>query len=214
MQRIRDERPTSECSDDVDRQLNGSRHAIGRRRNRSRVGGWRCSRTWRGNCSGVWRWRRRIITVVITIAVVVDTPRCERPNWPSHVFGRERRHRRWRERRCSPLFTATGKDAGKRGNDGKSARCIESHVASARQSQYHAKSVRMAVNSASSNRLDYETRNHLRALQTVVSPQRRKDATLGFFGGPADAGHSRSARLKSRPTGADDDARVAHHRPE
>ena len=44
MQRIRDERPTSECSDDVDRQLNGSRHAIGRRRNRSWVGRWRCSR--------------------------------------------------------------------------------------------------------------------------------------------------------------------------
>ena len=156
VQRIRDERPTSECSDHVDRQLNGSRHAISRRRNRSRVGSWRCSR--------VWRWRRRVITVVITIAVVVDAPRCDCPTCTWRVLGRARRQRRWREGRCSPLFTATGKDAGKRGNDGKSARCIESHVASARQSQYHAKSTRMAGNSAGSNRLDYETRNHLRAL--------------------------------------------------
>jgi len=181
VQRIRHERSTPECSDDVDRQLNRRRNAISRRRNRPWVGRLRCSRIWRGNCSRVRRRWRRIVAVVITIAVVVDISRSDRPTCPSHVFGRARRQRRWREGRCSPLFTATGKDAGKRGNDGKSARCIESHIASARQSQYHAKSARMAGNSGSSNRLDYETRNRLRALLTVVSTQRRsshrEDAT-------------------------------------
>jgi hypothetical protein len=62
------------------------------------------------------------------------------------------------------MLTTPGKDAGERSNRSKSTKCIESHIVSARQSQYHLISTRMRLNSDSSNRQAYVARNNLRVI--------------------------------------------------
>ncbi len=157
LQRIRRERGGPECSDDVDRQLNGRRDSLGAG---IPAGGGTCPGFGGGAFPEPARTRHGIL---VTVAVLVDAARCEaRADRGASSEARDV-NEGWRCGR-HPTLAASGEDAGKQSHHGEPGECIKSHDVNVvrRQSQYHSRSTKMARIYDRSNWLFYVTRNDLR----------------------------------------------------